>query len=154
MAERRRAPAKRAATSTHEVQAAAEGVEIVGDGRKVSLLGAEFRMADKIGLMPLLKLAHAGKQGVDVADDAGMVAMYEVIRDCIDATEWDRFQNHATETKAEAEDLMNVVTDVIQALSARPTGSPSSSSAGRRQISGNSKASSPRMATPPPEDFG
>lgn len=150
MAERK-GVAKRA-VATHEVQAAVEGVEIVGDARKVPLMGQEFRMADKIGLMPLLHLAVAGKQGIDASSDAGLVAMYEVLRDCIDESEWARFERHAIDTKADSDDLMKVVAHVIEVLSARPTKSPSGSSAGRRQISASSKGSSQLTDTPPPTD--
>jgi hypothetical protein len=101
-------------------------------------------MADKIGLMPLLRFAHASAKGVDSGDMQGLAAMYEVIRDCIDEPEWDRFQQHAIDTKAESEELLQVVSDVIEVLSARPTGSPSGSANGRRRTSANSKGSSPR----------
>jgi hypothetical protein len=124
VADRRRAPAKRAVTPTHEVQAAVEGVEIVGDGRKVTFMGQEFRMAEKIGLMPLLHLAVASKKGVDASDMDGLVAMYEVLRDCIEESEWVKFETHAVDTKADADDLQKVVADVIEVVSARPTKSP------------------------------
>lgn len=153
-AARKSTPARktgRAAITAHQVQAEVEGVEIVGDGRKVALKGAEFRMSDKIGLMPLLRFAHASAKGVDSNDMQGLAAMYEVIRDCIDDAEWDRFQQHAIDTKAESEELLQVVSDVIEVLSARPTGSPSGSSNGRRPISQNSKGSSPKTDTPLPE---
>ena len=147
MPESRRRPRK--AITTHEVQAEVEGVEIVGDGRKVSFMGQEFRMAEKIGLMPLLHLAVASKKGVDAGDMAGLVAMYEVLRDCIDQSEWERFETHAVDTKADADDLQKVVGDVVEMLSARPTGSPSGSSAGRRPTSANSKGSSRPTDTHP-----
>lgn len=139
----------RPAISAHEVQAEVEGVEIVGGGRKVTLAGQEFRMSERIGLMPLLRFAHASAKGVDSNDMQGLAAMYEVIRDCIDESEWDRFQQHAIDTKAESEELLQVVSDVIEVLSARPTGSPSGSSNGRQQTSRSSKGSSPQTATPP-----
>jgi hypothetical protein len=141
-----RVPAKRATPSIHQVQAAAEGVSA---DRKVSLKGAEFAMADRIGLAPLILLAVAGSRGVDSSDAQGLVALHDVLNDCLAEAEHDRFWRHAVDTKADGDDLMTVVKDVIEALSARPTGSPSGSSAGRRRTSGNSKGSSRRTATPP-----
>lgn len=156
------------------MQAAAEGAEIVDDG-KVEFLGETFGMAEKIGIMPIIHLIVAQKKGVDSNDPAGLIALYEVLRDCIDQTrpqeerpdprtgemvptdvgpsEWDRFEEHAVLTKADGEDLMAVVQKVYEVLSARPTRSPNGSSAGRRRISANSKVSSPRTVTPLPEDL-
>lgn len=158
------------AETTHDIQARAEGVDIVGDGRKVTLLGAEFRMADRIGLMPLMRFAQSAKTGMDADDMEGLAAMYTLIRDCIDThrpqrpvldehgqplirdgapvteddgrSEWDRFEDHAIATKADADDLMKVVQDVIEALTARPSQRPADSSAGPQITSAPSKVTS------------
>lgn len=157
MAERRRKTA-----TTQAVQAAVEGV-LVDDPRKVEFKSQTFLMAETIGLMPLLKFAHASSRGIDSNDIEGLVALYEMIRDCIDQerpkvkqtdeatgetktvelpSEWERFQQHAIDTKAEAEDLMSLVQVVISRIAARPTQPPGDSSAGRPAISASSKASS------------
>lgn len=140
---------KPAVTSMHEVQATAEGVNLPAE-RKVSLLGAEFRMADKVGLAPLIKLAVAGSKGVDSNDPAGLVALHDVISDCIDESEHDRFWRHAIDTKADGDELMAVVKEVVEVLAQGRTGSPSGSSPGRPETSANSKESSPPMGTQPP----
>jgi len=160
-----------------EIQAAAEGAELVDDGRSVEFLGARFRTADKVGLMPLMKFAMTARKGVQSDDLDGLAAMYALIRDCVDQTrpqkpvldengqpvirdgkpvteddgpsEWDRFEQHAIDSKAEAEDLFKVVSDVIQALSARPTRRPGDSSAGPQTTSDSSKAISSSTDTPP-----
>lgn len=160
----------------HEIQAAAEGAELVDDGRSVEFLGARFRTADKVGLMPLMRFAMTARKGVQSDDLDGLAAMYTLIRDCIDqtrpqkavlddngepviqdgepvteddgASEWDRFEQHAIDAKAEAEDLFKVVSDVIQALSARPTRRPGDSSAGPQTTLVSSKVISSSTATP------
>ena len=53
------------------------------DVRTVEFLGEEFAIADKIGLMPLMRFAHAAKSGLDSADMEGMAAMYDMLRQCI-----------------------------------------------------------------------
>lgn len=131
------------------MQAAAEGVQIVGDGRKVEFLGSDYLMAEKIGLMPLMRFAHVSSKGLDSGDMEGLAAMYTMIQDCIDPADWKRFEADAIEKKAEAEDLFDVVKRVIEILSARPTQRPAESSAGPRLTSENSKASSSSPATPP-----
>lgn len=156
-----------------QVQAVAEGVE-PDDGR-VEFLGARFRMSDRVGLMPLMKFSMTAKRGVQSDDLEGLAAMYALIRDCIDQTrpqkpvldehgqpvlkdgrpvteddgpsEWDRFEQHAIDIKAEAEDLFGVVSKVIEALSARPTRRPGVSSAGPQTTSASSKA----ISSSPPE---
>lgn len=156
---RKRAPRK---ATTQAVQAAVEGVEVVDDPRKVEFLGQYFLMAEKIGLMPLLKFAHASSRGLDSGDMEGLAAMYAMIYDCIDQTvpterridptdgvekdmpvgssEYQRFERHALEQKADADDLMKLVQTVIERLSARPSRPPGDSPAGRLPTSQNSKA--------------
>lgn len=126
----------------HEIQAVAEGVDIVGGGHKVTMLGRDFRIAEKVGLMPLMKFAMAAKGGADTDDMESLAAMYEMLRDCIDPNEWQAFERHATDAKAEAEDLLKVVTDTISVLSARPTRRPTVSSDGPPTTSPTSKDTS------------
>jgi hypothetical protein len=65
----------------HTVQSAAEGV-LDTDGT-VELLGENFRLADRVALMPLLAFANASKKGLDSEDMEGMAAMYGLIRSVI-----------------------------------------------------------------------
>lgn len=112
-------------------------VEIVGEippepeVRRVEFLGKEFAIASKIGLMPLMRFAHAAKSGLDSDDMEGMAAMYDMLRQCIadesvfvfqgrritreEANElppeaagsvqvyggWDEFEAHATRERAD-----------------------------------------------------
>jgi hypothetical protein len=144
--------------------------EVVRPGRMVTLAGQDFRVADKVGLMPLLKFSHAADLRTD--DPQAYVAMYEILRDVIyegdgpcgecpacvsagdaatarecavaDEGDWGRFQEHATHCKADADELFDVVAQAVKLISARPTESPSGSSAGRRSTSRNSTAISSR----------
>ncbi len=137
--------------SVHEWQARAEGVEIVGGGDKVTFMGDTYRIAERVGLMPLMRFAMVAKSGVEDDDMEGLAAMYTLIRDCIDPGEWARFEKDAIDKKAEQEELLKVVTDVIEALSARPTRRPADSSAGPQSTSPNSKerSISPPVVDPP-----
>lgn len=160
---RRRGRPRKVAT-TQVVQAAVEGVDYPDDPSKVEFKGEYFAMAESIGLMPLLRFAHASSQGLDSDDLEGLAAMYELISDCIDQTvptemrvdpsdgvkkempagqsEWQRFVRHSVKTKADADDLMKLVQRVIERLAARPTKRPGDSSAGPQTTSVNSKDSS------------
>ncbi len=145
----------------HGVQATAEGV-VLDDGDHVELHGERFRLASSIGMMPLMRFAQASKAGLGGDDMEGLAALYSLLRDTIDCTrpqvevadpttgepttvdggpsEWDRFEAHATETKADAEELIGVVHRAIEVISARPTKRPGDSSAGPQTTSASSKA--------------
>jgi hypothetical protein len=128
--------------------------------QSLEFLGAEFAVADKVGLMPLLRFAHAAKSGLDSADLEGMAAMYDMLRQCISDEAvyvfkgepitkaaygdlppealsevatfggWNEFEAHATKVRAGDEDLMGAVQRVMEMLTQRPTTRPSDSSAG------------------------
>lgn len=130
-----------------EVQAATEGVTLA---EKIEFGGQWFRIGSKVGLMPLMKFAHAAKSQVDTSDMDALAAIYEILQDCImaavppcgkcgpctsnpprmdqcpyaDAGDWGRFERHAVDTHADAEELLPVVTQVIERLTARPTRRP------------------------------
>jgi len=142
--------------------------EVLRSDRIVTLAGEDFRVAQKVGLMPLLKFSHAASLRTD--DEKALAALYEILRDVIyegdepcgecpgclaagetatardcavaDEGDWGRFQDHAVECKADGEELLDVVSQAIKIITARPTESPSSSSSGRRPTSRNSTGSS------------
>jgi hypothetical protein len=72
--------------------------------RHVDFLGRKFAIADKIGLMPLMRFAHAAKSGLDSADLEGMAAMYDMLRQCIADNPVFVFQGRNI-TRDEANDL-------------------------------------------------
>lgn len=168
----RRTTRRRQVASTHAVQAAVEGVDlslVVGDVTgdqpreacprcgeagcvclRVEFMGESYLISDRIGLMPLLKFAHAAASGLDSDTMQGMAAQYAMIRDCIDPQDWPRFEYDAIDKKAGPGELDKVTADVIEMLTARPTQPPSDSSAGRPETLANSKGSSPSPGTPPP----
>jgi hypothetical protein len=138
-----------------------------GSGKKadtVEFLDRQFRIADKIGLMPLLKFSAYA----DVAtnDPRALGAMYALLRDCIhqgspgcgqcadckngaeqacsefDRGDWGAFEDHAMVTKASAEDLFDVISRVMELIAGRPTAPSGSSSAGPRRTSARQTAGS------------
>jgi hypothetical protein len=174
------------ATAAGGVQAAAPGPAVAGrvitPDRTVELLGRRFRIADKIGLMPLLKFSAVTDGAVQ--DTRALSAMYAMLRDCIhpghpecgecgfcapqrcgdcrsclavaageagdedlpclrnrpdktgckdyDPGDWHAFEDWACESKAEADDLMDVISRTIELIAGRPTGPASPSSPTRR----------------------
>ena len=144
---------------------------VVTSERTVELKGHRFRIADRVGLMPLLKFSAYAD--MDVQDPRALGAMYAMLRDCIhpgtpgcgecgaclrsaelnpggarsrvqdiDPGDWRAFEDWAMESKAEADDLMDVITKAIELVAGRPTPQPGPSSPGRRNTSGISTARS------------
>lgn len=115
---------------------------------KVEFLGRQFTVAEKVGLMPLLRFAKAAKSGLDSADVDGMAAMYDLLQQCIADEEWAVFEDHATRERASDEDLLDVVKKAMAVLSERPTKRPSDSSTGPQTTSLSSEdALSSRVIT-------
>ena len=130
----------------------------------VEFMGKKFRIAEKVGLMPLLKFSAA--VDFDISDPRALSAMYAMLRDCIyrgtpacgtctackddresecaafDAGDWKAFEDHAIETQADADELMDVLTKTMEIITGRPTKPPATSSRGRRGTSGASTGSS------------
>ena len=109
-------------------------------GRTVELLGKHFRLADKVGLMPMLKFSAFAD--MEVQDARALAAMYAMLKDVIDPADWRKFEDHAVDSKADADDLLTVISRAIETISGRPTKQPGPSSRGPRGISGGSTATS------------
>lgn len=115
------------------------------------VLKRAFRVAEGVGMMPLLRFAHAAKSGMDTDDLEGMAALYTMIRDTVHEADWEAFQDYATVTKAEDEALLEFVSAAIEVISARKAKQRGSSSGTSPRTSERSKVSSsrPGSVTPP-----
>lgn len=159
---------------TQDVQAAVEGAPVADDADSIEFLGKRFRLAQNIGMMPLLAFANAQKQGLDSEDMEGMAAMYALIRDTVDQTrvqaadpetgqpsfdtvgepiwegpsDWQRFERHCIDAKADGEELMTFIGKAMGVISARPRKRREVSSPSSPQTSPSSKESSSSPVTP------
>lgn len=116
--------------------------DVVTPAPVLTFQGRQFRAADKFGLMPLLKFAHVAKKGMDSADMEALAVVYDVLAQAIHPEDWDAFCDHATEVRAETDDLLEVVSQAIEVMTARPTGRSSESSDGPTTTSPSSPAAS------------
>lgn len=134
------------------------------ESSSVEFMGRRFRVADKIGLMPLLKFSSASS--MSTADPRALAAIYEMLRDSIhqgspgcgscehcktgnegrcasfDPGDWQDFEEHATTTKADAEELFDVINKVMEIIAGRPTKQSGGSSNGRARTRGASTGNS------------
>jgi len=120
-----------AESEASEIQAMSEGV--AKPGKHFTFMDKEFRLAEKVGLMPLMRFAHMASTGMDTDEDfmTAMASIYEMIKDVIHEDEWPSFQQHAIDTKAGETELLSVVSQAVEIMTSRPTepGSDSSQSA-------------------------
>ncbi|MEU4558519.1 hypothetical protein AB0F72_09015 [Actinoplanes sp. NPDC023936] len=129
------------ADAIHELQAEVAGIELVDDNR-IEFLGQHFRLRDKIGKMPLLRFAAMADNGDETGGMKTLAAMYKLLKMCIVEEDWERFGDHADETAADEDDLLEVVGKAIEKVTARPTRRPAVSSAGPPSTSASSKVPS------------
>lgn len=110
------------------------------DRETVDFCGEKFHVADRIGLMPLMRFAKTARAGVDHMDLEGLASMHDMLEQCIAEDEWVAFQDLAGKVRAGGDELFAVVKDVLGALTARPTSRPSDSSDGPPTTSTSSTA--------------
>jgi hypothetical protein len=115
------------------------GTSSVGTAPMISWEGATFRLAPKVGMMPLLTFAKLAEGGADTEDMEALAAMHDLIQQCVAEEDWARFKYHATKIRAQEEEFMAFVQGAIQTLSKDRTGKPSGSPAGQPQTSGKSE---------------
>jgi hypothetical protein len=160
--------------TTQDVQGTIEGAVELDDENSLEFLGKRFRLAERIGLMPMLAFAAASKKGLDSSDMEGLAAMYALIRDCLDqtrtqatdadgelvfepdgtpryvgASQWQLFENHCNEVQAGPEELMEFISSAMSVVSARPPKRRETSSGGSPQTLPKSKEGSSLRATWP-----
>lgn len=100
----------------------------------VEFLGESFRVADRVGALPIMRFAKAAKSGADANDMDGLVALYDLLAQVIDPADWPRFEAHADAQHADGADLLKVVQEALALVAGRPTGRSSDSSGGPRII--------------------
>lgn len=100
--------------------------------------GETFQVADKVALMPLMRFAQVAQAGVDSNEMAGLAALGDLLDKCIAPSDLAKFNRVATANDADGDDLMEVVKEVFQIITERPTSRPSDSSDGSSTTSESS----------------
>jgi hypothetical protein len=101
----------------------AEAVEGKVIGQKeydeVSLQGEKFRIREKVGHMAMFKWSAAAEMSTD--DPRALGAIYAMLRSVIHKEDWPKFEEHALDTDADAEELLDVITTALEIVGGRPT---------------------------------
>lgn len=150
--------------TSRDAQAAAEGVVLDPDGDYLEFYGEKFRLADKVGLAPMIRFGAAANRGLDSDDMEGLAAMHSLIRSVVhrpplldehgqqqvdvngkklrDEKEWNRFLDLAEDELADGDEIMDFVNRAMEIMAARPTKPRELSSGGSRTTSASSRAAS------------
>ncbi len=105
--------------------------------------GSTIRVADSIGMAPLMDFASAAASGLDSSEMEGLAAIRAMLKDCIVPEDWSAFWSLANTHKAQPEELLEICRVVYEAVSGRPTDRHSDSSSGASVSTPPSSTSSP-----------
>lgn len=110
---------------------------------EVEFFGETFTVPERFNHRLLTRFAKLARKGVDSDDSEGMAAIDDLIDQCVMPYDMERFDAVCDRERPSFEELMEFMHDVLEAISARPTGQPSDSSDGLQTTSPNSADGSP-----------
>ena len=122
----------------------------------VEFCGVEWRIGERVGLMPMLRYARTSKRIMQRARSskdpdaemagADLMEMYDatlsLLEQCVHPDDWDEFEEVTTRHGVGHEGYMEVAGRVMAELADRPTGRSSDSSDGPRTIEQSSTVDS------------
>lgn len=109
---------------------------------EVSFCGETFALAERMSDLALMRFGRMASDGVDAESMEGLGAIYDLMEQAIDPSDWKRFQRVADRHRASTEQLMEVLGVAIAHSLGRPTGRPSDSSDGPSATEDSSTAAS------------
>lgn len=86
---------------------------------EVELKGVKFRIREKIGAMAMFKWSAAAEMSTE--DPRALGAIYAMLKSVIHKEDWPAFEDHALDTDADAEELLDVITKSLEVVAGRPT---------------------------------
>jgi hypothetical protein len=85
----------------------------------VDFKGEKFHVAEKIGAMALIAWGKAAD--LDESGNEALIAVYDMLEDVIHEDEFKRFKRVALKSKADMEELMNLLSAAMEMVSGNPT---------------------------------
>lgn len=85
----------------------------------VDLGDEKFRVREKVGAMALFKWSAAAEMGTE--DPRALGAIYAMLKAIVHKEDWAKFEEHALDNDADAEELLDVVTSGLEIVAGRPT---------------------------------
>ncbi len=105
------------------------------------LWGREFRLAPKLGAVPIMLLAKAAQQGADTLDADGTVAVLDWFLACLHPDDRFAAKRFTIDLAVDADDLARAAEAMTAVMLDRPTPPSSDSSDGRPSTSKSSNGS-------------
>lgn len=110
--------------------------------RTLEAFGNTYELAKQVPALLYMKYAKMAHKGADSADPEVLALSYDMLRLTFTEESWPRFEEDASEARASDEDLLQVVKQAIEIITARPTSLPSDSSDGQDTTTPSSTESS------------
>ncbi len=116
--------------------------------RSVEFFGETFRLAEKPNRYAMLRFIAMAKRGDEIDDADAADTLMDLLRRCLHADDWQRFDRTALDNDADWEcDLLPVVAKVYEQVTDRPTQRPSDSSDGPSSTAPSSMVDSSSLAS-------
>ena len=80
----------------------------------------ESRLADEVGIMPLMEWVAAAEGKKDETSKS-LVAVYHVLEDTVHEDDWDEFRAFGREHKLQAKEYGEFINSALEAVAGRPT---------------------------------
>lgn len=90
------------------------------DAITVPLRDQEFRLADDVGVMPLMEWVAAA-EGKNSETGKSLVAIFHVLEDTVHEDDWDDFRQYGRENKVKAKEYGEFINAALEAIAGRPT---------------------------------
>jgi hypothetical protein len=114
-----------------------------GDGKVAYLevFGGKYRVADEVGIWPLMQFARAAETGTSLTDHRGLAACHAFLQDVIAPADWGQFQEDMISKKVNDLDaLMTAARQAIDALVERRTARAKSNGGPKAAANGTAPA--------------
>jgi hypothetical protein len=113
MSNTRTATTRRAPTAAARARAARQSKPAV----MITYKGKEYRVADKIGVWPLMQFSNAAESGLTLGEQKGLAALYAMLQDVIHEDDWGRFQDDMRSSKnSDLTGLMGLANQAVELL--------------------------------------
>jgi len=86
----------------------------------VTFMGGKYRVADKVGIWPLMQFARAAEAGLSLRDVKGLAAVHAMLEDVVHPDDWGQFQDDMIAKKAvDLQAMLDVAGQVVELLTER-----------------------------------
>jgi hypothetical protein len=102
---------------------------------KIKFQGKEYRVADDVGIWPLMQFSAAAESGLNLGDQKGLAALYAMLKDVIHPDDWGQFQDDMLSSKIkDLQALLDLSQDAVEMIQAKVAKSQRARPAANGQI--------------------